>query len=80
MESVLESKFKPGDKVRVKSPSGKRVTGEVTRVFPVSPYIFKTCPLVEYRSFHTGGLYIARETNVKVYDRMLKRQKEDIGD
>ena len=59
-----------GTKIRVKRLGARTVTGVVTRV-----YRSEQCELVEYRSYYSGGLYIAKPEDCLPYDRRLRRQK-----
>ena len=71
------AQFVRGDKIQVKRPFQRTITGKVTRVFYFPPELGIPSN-VEYRSFFNGGLYITKETQCMPYDRRLKRQKENV--
>jgi hypothetical protein len=63
-----------GTKLRVKRLGARTVTGVVTNVFNKCSENYVGL-LVEYRSYYSGGLYIAKPEDCLPYDRRLRRQK-----
>jgi len=61
-----------GDKIEVKRPGNRRrLSGVVTRIFTN-----QEIPQVEFRAYTNGGTYLSPMTDVRLYDRTLKKEKE----
>jgi hypothetical protein len=69
----MPAQIECGAKVEVKRPGNRRrLSGVVTRVFTN-----QLITQVEFRSFFNGGTYMSPITDVRLYDRALKKEAEN---